>query len=157
HRPLVSAGLALLVTAVAALTLSTVLIGREQLATRAQQQRAERQRDRADHNFALARQAVEHTVNQIAENQMLKEADFHELRKELLQAVLPFYVELVQQSGAEPELEVDRGKAYYHLAVVHQELGARLAALEAYDQGGAILARLAQEHPDEPTYRYLLA
>src|SRR5262249_16179363 len=55
-------------------------------AVRAQREatNARYERNEANRNFALARQAVEDYLAKVTESRRLKEADFHALRKELL-------------------------------------------------------------------------
>src|SRR5262249_35487057 len=91
HRPLVAAAAALLLTATVALGVSTALVRRQELAALDAKGQAERERDRADGNFRLAKEAVEQTVTRVAENQQLKQGDFHDLRKSLLSSAVPFY------------------------------------------------------------------
>jgi serine/threonine protein kinase len=110
-------------------------------------------KERADRNFALARQAVEKTITQVAGHRRLKEADFHGLRKELLAAAVPFYEEFVRQQSDDPAVENDRGKALMELAYVRDEMGDKEAALADYGTALALFARLAEQFPAVPEYR----
>src|SRR5439155_27127763 len=105
----------------------TVLIGqREQAAQRAREQ-AEQQRDRADRNFRLAREAVDQTVTKVTGDRRLKEADFHQLRHDLLAYMAPIYEEFVKQRQNDPELEAERGRAWHSLALLRAEMGQKEA------------------------------
>ncbi len=118
--------------------------------------KASQERDRAEANFALAKEAVEKTITRVAEDERLKQADFHKLRRELLASALPFYEEFVRQPGADTKLEAERGRAYGRLAYVQQEIGEKEQAVKAYEQMLAIFARLAADFPDVPQYRHEL-
>jgi serine/threonine-protein kinase len=157
HRPAVAAAAALLVTAVIALSISTALIRQREQAAQHAREQAERQRDRADRNLCLAREAVDKTVNKITGNQRLKEADFHQLRHELLESMVPFYEEFVKQQENDVELKAERGLAWFSLAELRQEMGDREGARSDYDQISAIFRRLATDFPTEPEYRKQLA
>jgi serine/threonine-protein kinase len=164
HKPLVTGAAALLLTAVAALTIGNALIRQQQVQTQqakeaAEQQKelAEQQRDRAERNFGLARRAVEDTITKVAENARLKEADFHDLRKQLLASAVPYYQEFVQQQSDDPALEAERGRAYARLAYVRQEMAETEEALADYREEAAIFGRLESAFPDQPAYRQELA
>jgi serine/threonine-protein kinase len=157
HRPLVTGAAALLVTAVVALAVSTSVVHRQQQETKAALQEAERQRDRANTNFTLARDAVEKTITRVAQDGRLKQADFHKLRRELLASAVPFYEEFVRQPGADAPLEADRGRAYGRLGSVRSEIGEKVQAVEAYTQMRTIFTRLTADFPGERDYRQELA
>jgi serine/threonine-protein kinase len=157
HRPVVAAATALLVTAVVALSIGTVLIRQRERAAQEARHQAERQRDRADYNLHLARDAVNETVTKIAANALLKRADFHHLRRELLQAMVPFYEQFVQQRQNDPNLEVEHGQAWFDLAYLHAQMGENQKARSDYEHMRAIFAQLTAEFPDLPEYRLELA
>jgi serine/threonine-protein kinase len=147
HRPLVAAGLALLLTATVALAVSTALVRRQELAALEAKEQAERERGRADDNFRLAKEAVEQTVTRVAAHPRLKFGDFEDLRKALLSSAVPFYERFVLQASDDPGLELERGKAYDQLALVRKEMGELKEARADYEQALAIFTRLAAEHP----------
>jgi serine/threonine-protein kinase len=157
HRPLVAASVALLLTAVAGLTLTVVLVSRQQAVTAAEKRRAEEQRDRADRNFELARQAVEATATRISGHPRLLAADFHDLRADLLAALAPFYDELARQGGDDPATEMQRGLADGFLGHLRGTLGQTDEALGAYRRMIQVFNRLAARDPAETEYRRRLA
>jgi len=79
-------------------------------------------------NFQLAREAVEKNLTSVASNNRLKEGDFHDLRKELLQTAAPFYQEFVKQKARQtlltikqdPDLASVRGAAIDQLPTPEQ-------------------------------------
>lgn len=157
HKPLVAGAAALLLTAVVALIISTVQIRQQQVQAQQAKEAAEQQRDRAERNLGLARRAVDDTITKVAEEPLLKQANFHDLRKKLLALALPYYQEFVQQQSDDPELEAERGRAYFGLALVRAEMGEREEAVADYRGATAIFARLEATFPDQPVYRRELA
>jgi tetratricopeptide (TPR) repeat protein len=142
----------LLLTAVVALAIGTVLIRQQQVHTQQAKELAEQQRDRAKQNFALAKRAVEDTITKVAENQLLEEAGFHDLRKQLLSSAVPYYQEFVRQQSDDPELEAERGRAYRRLAVVRAEMGEIEEALAGFREAAAIFAHLEAAFFDQAAF-----
>ncbi|GIW96456.1 MAG: hypothetical protein KatS3mg110_4497 [Pirellulaceae bacterium] len=123
----------------------------------ASEQQAIRERDRADRNATRARKAVENYLVRVTENRLLKQADFHDLRKQLLLAALPFYQAFVQERSDDPHLESERGKAHRYLGLLHSELGEHQQAISNHDQARQIFEKLAAEFAGVPEYRLELA
>jgi eukaryotic-like serine/threonine-protein kinase len=117
---------------------------------------AERERDRADGNFRLAKEAVEQNVTRVAENPRLKQGGFHDLRKSLLVSAVPFYEQFVQQVSDDPGLEAERGRAYGRLALVRKEMGELREARADFERALAIFTRLTAENPSARDPRNVL-
>jgi serine/threonine protein kinase/tetratricopeptide (TPR) repeat protein len=115
------------------------------------------QRQRADLNYQLARQAVENYLSKVTDNERLKEADLHAMRKELLESALPFYEKFAQQEGDDPEQAAERGRAFYRLAQVCDLLGEDEKARADFRLMETIFAQLVASHSDAPEYRRYLA
>jgi serine/threonine protein kinase/tetratricopeptide (TPR) repeat protein len=154
RRPALAALLAVSVAACIILA-----VGDQQYKARLIQARvqAESQRDRADANLQLAREAVDKTISKIADNPRLQEADFHQLRHDLLENMVPFYEQFVMQQGNHPGLIAERGRAYSRLAFVRQEMGEKAQALADYEEKRVLFARLVEESPAHADYRRELA
>jgi serine/threonine-protein kinase len=115
------------------------------------------QRDRADSNLRLARDAVDKTVTKIASNPLLKQANFHQLRHGLLESMVPFYEQFVKQRQHDSELEAERGRALASLAYLRNEMGEKEKASSDYEQLRAIFAQLTAGYPAVGQYRLELA
>ena len=111
----------------------------------------------ADRNLRLAREAVDKTVTKITDNPRLKEADFHQLRHDLLEYMVPFYNEFVNQQQNDPELEAERGRVWFSLARLRREMGETASVRSDYEQIAAIFARLSADFPTVADYRQELA
>jgi tetratricopeptide (TPR) repeat protein len=122
-----------------------------------QQQAAQAAREQADTNFDLAREAVDKTITRVAGNAGLKQANFHQLRKELLASAVPFYERFVQQHRDDPQLEAERGRAFQRLGLLRSEMGEREQALAEQERARAIFERLTTDFPAVPHYRQELA
>jgi tetratricopeptide (TPR) repeat protein len=146
-------------TAALVLVLFGSLAGLTGLWLRAEQQRhaAAEQRDLAQTNLDLARKAVDEALTKLADDVRLKQADFHELRKELLQTALPFYEQFVRQQREDPDLEAERGRVYGRLALVRAELGDTDGALAAYGEERLVFQALTAADPSQSAYALDLA
>jgi serine/threonine protein kinase/tetratricopeptide (TPR) repeat protein len=114
---------------------------------------AEQKRQEADRNFTLARRAVENYLAKVTENRRLTEVDLHGLRKELLEAALPFYEQFVQQSENDPALRAEQGRAYERLGKVRHLLGEVGKALAHFQEMKAIFEELTKLYPEVADYR----
>src|SRR5262249_18444983 len=132
-------------------------IGWQWLRAQSEATNARYERNEANRNFALARQAVEDFLTKVTENKRLKEADLHALRKALLESALPFYEEFAQRRSDDPELKAEQGRAFERLAKVRSVLGERERALADYQQMEAIFRELATLNPTTASYRLELA
>ncbi|MBI3465968.1 MAG: protein kinase [Planctomycetes bacterium] len=146
-----SAGIATLLVCGSALSISLAVWA---LAERGREHQA---RALADQRFAQAEQAVEDYLDGIEKNDRLKEADFLDLRKQLLASAVPFYEDFVKAKPGDAPLEAKRGLAYGRLARLHMQLGEFEPALANSRQKHDIFQELAAEFPTVPEYRQKLA
>jgi serine/threonine protein kinase/tetratricopeptide (TPR) repeat protein len=154
RRPTLAALLAVSVAACVVLVIEDQRY-KAQLVQSLQQENAQRQR--ADGNLQLAREAVDKTITKVTGDLRLKQADFHQLRHDLLQYMVPFYEEFVKQQANDRELAADQGQAYSQLAFVRQEMGEKKRAVQEYERMRAIFSQLAADFPTVPEYRRGLA
>jgi serine/threonine-protein kinase len=150
HQQLVAGGTALLLTAVLALAVGLGAVERQRKQTAAAKEQAEE-------HFTLAKEAVDHYLTAVAEDQRLKEKDLFALRQKLLETAVPFYERFAQAKAGDPEQEAARGRAYFRLGQVRAQMGEREAALADYEQMRSIFARLVADSPAVPQYRQNLA
>jgi hypothetical protein len=181
HRTLVAGLAALLLTAVAALSISTVLIGREQVLTElarqqavenarvAQQQRqraedsaaearrqrktAEAQRLRAEANYRKARSAVDQMLTQVGQERLANIPQMEVVRQTLLQEALHFYREFLRENQNDPKLRLETGRAEQRVGDIERLLGHQNEAETEYAQAVTLLEQLVGEFPAVPAYR----
>lgn len=111
-------------------------------------------RELAEHRFTQAEQAVGKYLDGIESHPRLLEADFHELRKELLASAIPFYEEFVASKPGDAELEANRGRAYGRLGFIRKQMGSPEQATADYERMRDIFIRLSAADSD---YRSELA
>src|SRR5262249_48372860 len=111
----------------------------------------------ADRNSQTAMDAVERYLSNVTENPNLKQADFYQLRKDLLETALPFFQKLVQEESSDPKLRCARGQAYERLARLRYEMGDKVSAVSYFSRALQILEPLAVEYPAVQQFRQRLA
>jgi tetratricopeptide (TPR) repeat protein len=118
---------------------------------RAQRDEADRQRQRAEANFRLARRAVDDYAATLSDDE---HAPVEDLRRDLLQSALVFYQEFVKERGDDPTLREAQGNAYLRLARITGELGSREAqALDLYQQALEVFDQLRRDDPENAGYQ----
>jgi tetratricopeptide (TPR) repeat protein len=78
------------------------------------------------------------------------------LRKQLLETAIPFYVQFVQESRDNPELEEERAQTHYELSRLRQETGDLERALNDLAEAENIYGRLVLAAPENFTIRQRL-
>jgi serine/threonine protein kinase/tetratricopeptide (TPR) repeat protein len=142
HKPAVAGAAVLLLTAVVALSASTVLISREQRQTEVQRQRAEV-------SFRQARQAVDEYFTKVSESKLLNVPGLQPLRKELLEAALKYYQQFLDQRGDDPTLHRDLSKTWFRVGLITNDVGAKPDALAAYQKARDQQEELLRDHPGD--------
>jgi serine/threonine-protein kinase len=127
------------------------------LNTEQSEQKARAEKERADTNFRLAREAVDAFSMRVSQDARLKQHDLEGLRKALLQSALDFYQKLVRQPGAGESVELERGRAYRRLADLTAAVGPADEAARLYWQAVDLFAERVQAHPEDPVPQQDLA
>jgi serine/threonine protein kinase/tetratricopeptide (TPR) repeat protein len=160
HRaPVWAAALAVtaLCVAVAGMTVGLVHARRAEARARDDRNRAEAARARADQNLRRAREAVDQYLQKVEDNPALRRGNFHELRKQLLAAAVPFLEEFVKEKSDDWLVRCEQGLAYFRLALVRHEMGEREAAVRDYTACRDIYVQLVADDPGYARHRYKLA
>src|SRR5579864_4974972 len=150
HKPLVAGVAALLVTAVVALSLSTVVISRAQ-------KQAEQARRRAENNFQTALAAVYRMLTRVGEKRLAEVPQMDEVRQKLLEDALEFYQGFVKEGSTDPAVRREMGRAYQRTGRIRELLGKREQAENDYLRALNIQRILADEFPLEPSFASDLA
>jgi len=119
-----------------------------------------RQRDRADLNLELAKQAVDESLSSAGRQQARESADSPEIeafRKELLDKAAAFYAVFTRQDTGNVKLRAEAAWAHSRLGDVNRLLERREDAAQEYRLAIAGFEKLAAEKPDEVEYRRALA
>jgi serine/threonine protein kinase/tetratricopeptide (TPR) repeat protein len=143
NRTAVTAAAALLLTAVVALSVSTVLISRE--------------KSRAEQSFRQARQAVDDYFTTVSESKLLNVPGLQPLRKDLLDRALKYYQGFIRERGGDRTVRAELAATYYRVAWITGIAGSRAEALDPYRQALARYEDLVRDHPAEARYQTDLA
>ncbi|MEI8021725.1 MAG: serine/threonine-protein kinase, partial [Schlesneria sp.] len=114
-------------------------------------------KERAEANFILAKESVEKYLGTVTDDPDLKQADFHQLRKKLLESALPFFEKIAEQTSDDPQVEVRRGQAFWRLAAVRDAMGDDEAAIQDYESMRTIFVQLCKKFPADPKHHQHLA
>jgi serine/threonine-protein kinase len=141
HRTLVTAATAAVLVAVVGLAVATVLLTaaneRERQArdlAQEREQEAREQKRRAEHNYQLARKAVDRYHTEVSESVLLNEPGMQPLRKKLLEAAREFYGQFVREHEKDSEVKAELGKALFRLAQITGEIGSNQKAIALHEQ-----------------------
>jgi serine/threonine protein kinase/Flp pilus assembly protein TadD len=149
HKPLVTAGIILLAVASVGLAVSTALIWQAR-------RQAETQRLLAEQHFAQALETVDRMSRTIGV-QSNPPGNLELERKAIAEEALKFYLRLLKEKEADPDLRVKTAKAYLSVHNTRGQLGDLKGSEEAARGARDLLTGLAREFPTNVTYRSLLA
>ena len=111
----------------------------------------------AAQQYAIAKEAVDKYVLQVTENEQLTHPSFRGLRKQLLEAALPLYLRLGQESSSGGEHEAAQAEALSQLGTLREELGDYDLARTHLEKAVGVCERLAAGAPPEFAVRKSLA
>jgi tetratricopeptide (TPR) repeat protein len=143
HRPLVAAGVAVLVLAVVVLMVSSIFIVRA--------------RDDADRSAQQARKAVDEMYTEVAQNWWLQQPYMEQVQRKSLLKALAFYEEFSRERGKSAALRLETARAARRVGDIQYKLGEEAKAEETFGLAIAGLKELAAEVPADPAHRDELA
>jgi serine/threonine-protein kinase len=150
HRPLVASSSALLVSAVLALAVGLVVVGREQQRTALALASESQARQRT-------RQALDEMSSQVIEDWLSRRGRLEPAQQEFLQKALSYYEEFAASSGNSAEVRQGVADAHRRVGQIREKLGQHAEAEAAYRRALELWAHLAEDFPAEPQYRQQLA
>ena len=121
---------------------------------------AGKERDRAETNLELARQAVAASLSTAGRQQARESADspaIESFRKELLNKAAAYYAAFSREHSESATLRADEAEAHSRLGDINRLLERPEDAIREYTQAIAAFASLAARHPQEVEYRRSLA
>lgn len=123
-------------------------------AAKAQEQEAlaEDQRDRAEKNFRLAREAVDQMLTRVAED-MAGQPHMEQVRRELLVDALEFYQGFLEQKWDDPSIRHETARAYLRVGRIYILLGQLEEAEVPLREALGLMQKLSAEFPAVPEYR----
>jgi serine/threonine protein kinase/tetratricopeptide (TPR) repeat protein len=154
---------AMLVATVVTLSVSTLLIAEERNAAReaarearSEAAKAERERRRADANFARARVVVDDVVTQVA-GELAEVPRAEQIRRSLLNEALRFYKGVLREGVVDPAVRAETARSYLRVADIHRHLGEGSQSEKAGLEAVGLLEELTLECPGQAEYREDLA
>jgi tetratricopeptide (TPR) repeat protein len=121
---------------------------------------ARRERDRAEMNLQLAKQAVDESLSSAGQQQAQESADSPEMeafRKALLDKAAAFYAVFTRENSGNEKLRAEAARAHSRLGDVNRLLEQPNEAVKEYNLAIASFQGLAAEHPNKIEYRQALA
>jgi tetratricopeptide (TPR) repeat protein len=121
---------------------------------------ARTERDRAEKNLRLARQAVDQSLSIAGRQQARESADtpaMEAFRKELLDKAAAFYTSFIQEHSTDPRLRAEEAAGHSRLGDINRLLDRPEDAVREYKQAIVGFESLVNEHPREVEYRRALA
>jgi serine/threonine protein kinase/tetratricopeptide (TPR) repeat protein len=159
HKPMLATAASVLILAVLALALCTLLVWQEKERTLRALAEAEKQGGRAEENFQIALAAVEQMLTRVSDDsdRLAYEPGMELVRRKLLEDALRFYKSLLKEKETDPVVRRETATTYLRIGDLQDRLGQQAAANEAYRAGMVLFQALADEFPQQPIYRYRLA
>lgn len=147
HRSLVVGSAGVLTVTAIGLTLGILLLG-------AANRRVEKQRARAEQNFAMAREAVNDYFISVSEDTLLNQSGMQPLRDELLKQALAYYEEFLKSGQVDNSMRDEIAQANYYVGQIKQRIDSPVAAIPFYDEAitlyEELLAQKAKHLPAAP-------
>jgi serine/threonine-protein kinase len=154
HRTLVAAAALLLMTAVAGLSVGTVLLSQANARTEQQRRLAETNFQKAEANFRKAREAVDEYFTKVSQSKLLNVPGLQPLRKELLESARKYYDQFLRDRGTDSTVRAEAAEAWYRLGYIESEVGTEAEAAKDFQEAVAMFEALARDYPGEPRYPY---
>jgi tetratricopeptide (TPR) repeat protein len=113
--------------------------------------------DRSAEDFQAAREAVDHILSRLTQDELAHLPNIEEVRQQVLNDALGLYQRLLKQRGTDPAARYETARAARRVADIRCLLGQHDEALELYPEAVRLEEALVVEFPDEPAYRQELA
>jgi hypothetical protein len=118
------------------------------------------ERDRAEKNLDLARQAVDESLSTAGRQQARESADtpaIESFRKELLDKAAAYYAAFTREHAKDATLRAESAAAHSRLGDINRLLSQPQNAIREYEQAVATYQALASQHPNQIEFRRALA
>ena len=154
HKPLVYSSAAALAVTLTAMTVSVVMLSSANVRVRASRdeatrsyQEADRERQRAERNFGLARDAVREYYISVSEETLLKQPGMQPLRENLLRQALVYYQSFLEERQDDLTLLEEVAQAHFFTGQITQAIDSPAKALPHYQSAAEAQQQLLAESP----------
>ena len=142
HRSLVVGAAGILTVTAIALTLGVILLG-------AANRRETEQRQLAEKNFEMARNAVRDYFTSVSEDTLLNQSGMQPLRNQLLSRALTYYEEFLDSGPSSAEMRDELAQANYYVGRIKETIDSPASALPYYEHSIAFSDDLLGETPGD--------
>jgi serine/threonine-protein kinase len=156
HRTLVTGAGILMAAGVLFLTVLLFLVEGARERAVVERARTESERQRADHNFRRARQAVDDFFTAVSQNRLLGEPGMEPLRKELLEKAQKYYEEFAREAAGDARVRGDLAATLFRVARITDLIATPEVAWTRYEQAAALFEELLAEEPSNLDWRHSL-
>ena len=111
----------------------------------------------AEENLQLAQRAVDETLTQLGSEDLADVPQMEEVRRRILAAALPFYLEFQKRQPSDPEMRMDPALAHRRLGDIYRLESDIDGADAEYQIAIDMLTTLAAQYPARADYRDALA
>ena len=155
NQQLVYSSAAALAVALTALTISVVSLSRANSrvtaardAAESSYREADRQRQEAERNFSLARDAVRDYYISVSEETLLKQPGMQPLRENLLRQALVYYQGFLVERQDDPTLREEIAQAHFFTGQITQAVSSPVEALPHFEQACEVQKKLLAASPE---------
>ena len=157
HRAAALSSAAILAVIAVALAIGVVLLD----AANRREQRlrgvADAERNRAEQNFAMARNAVRDYYITVSEDTLLQEPGMQPLRDELLRQALDYYQEFLESGQQGEAMRPELAQANYFVGKITEALKSPAEAIPYFEAAEKLSAQLVADSPDDEDQLYAQA
>jgi serine/threonine protein kinase/tetratricopeptide (TPR) repeat protein len=119
--------------------------------------KVEHQRQRADLNYGLSRDAVKRYFTTVSDNKLLKVPGMEGLRKELLSNARDFYEKFIKERQDDPSLDQDMADSYFRLGTITGQIGSKTEAIAYYAKALVLYRVLSKKENSQRDHRIFVA
>lgn len=157
HRALVSSIIACTIASILILSVSLVFLVSANNAERIARNVADSERQRAESNLTVAKQAVSTMLTEVGREELAQFPQMEQTRQKLLARARSFYDEFLKQRPTDESLRFEWAIALRNLAEIDRLVDNHQQAEDRYLQSIAELQALAKAQPSTDSYRRQLA
>jgi serine/threonine-protein kinase len=117
----------------------------------------EKQRQLAEHNYRLARSAVDRYHTGVSENELLNDPGMEGLRKQLLGNAREFYAQFVKEHADDPSLKAEYAMAIFRLAQITADVSSEREGIKLHEQAIKVFLDLPAAEANAPENQAALA
>lgn len=110
---------------------------------------AREQSERAEHNFTMARDAVDRYLTQVSDSKELKAKGLENLRQNLLETAKEFYQQFVTERSGDPALQMEMGKALERLGNLDIQINHLAEGEQELQRAIDVMEKLLRSRPDD--------